>query len=92
MRTSTKLGILVFIFTSSSCGTRADEIVEIAVTDSAEVESTLTRTLQDSQPATDAQTETATDSPTQIATAIPTHTVQPSAVPSSTPTQSAQVF
>jgi hypothetical protein len=92
MRTSTRLAILAFAFSLTSCGPPADEIVDITVTDSAEVESTGTRTLQETQAATDAQTQTATDAPSQTATASPTSTGQPSAVPSSTPTQSAQSF
>jgi len=92
MHTSTKLAILAFIFTLSSCGPTADEIADIAVTDSVEVESTVTRTLQETQAAADAQTQAATDVPSPTSTAIPTSTIQLSAVPSSTPTQSARVF
>ena len=47
----------------------AEEIAEVAVADTAEVESTVAVALQETQPATDGPTQTDTGTPTQTATA-----------------------
>jgi len=44
MCTSTKLGILAFVFSLTSCGPTAEVVEEVVMTDTAEVESTVTST------------------------------------------------
>ena len=90
MRTSTKLGILAFVFTLTSCGPPAEEMVEVAVTATAEFDSAVAVTSQETEPATEVPTQPATDAPTPTVTDAPTPTVtevpNPTATDAPTPT------
>ena len=64
VRTARRFVILAFVFSLTSCGLPADEIVDSAVSDTAEIENTVTVALQETQPATDVPTQP--DTTTQI--------------------------
>ena len=84
MRKSTRIAILGFVLTLSSCGPPADEIADFAVTGDAEVESTVT--LQVTQRAKLSETSKPTENPTVTHTATATHTATHTAQPTQTAT------
>ena len=83
VRTSKRLSILAFVFSLSSCGPPAEEIAEVTVAVTEELESAVTVALQETETSKPSQTSNPTETQTVTHTATATHTATETQRPAS---------